>query len=89
MMFSRNAESTRLEMTYTVRLLERWRLTYPRIIQEVASIPHAPLLLGHHLLLVDATGVGVAVFRMLDRPACGRPASPSPAATRLATTRWG
>jgi hypothetical protein len=55
------------ETGYTVRHLERWRLPYPRIVQELANIVRRPPLLGHHQLLVDSTGVGVAVYQMLLR----------------------
>jgi hypothetical protein len=55
------------ERRYTVVHLERWRhVSYPEIIQEVASIVGRPTLNGHKLL-VDATGVGLPLVQLLTR----------------------
>lgn len=57
------------ENHYAIRAIKRWQgMTYPALVQEVRSLMNRPQL-KNATLIVDATGVGVAVadmFRMTD-----------------------
>jgi hypothetical protein len=55
------------ESLYRLTHLERWRIPYPDLVRVVGSALHSPPLAGHHQLVVDSTGVGVAVWQMLGR----------------------
>ena len=63
------------EPRYLVRHLERARgISYPQVVQRVATLMQTPPLLGHTRLVVDSTGVGMAVCDMMR--AANLPATP-------------
>ena len=68
----------RVEVSYLLRYLERVRLgtPYPEIVGRVRELVRNPQLEGRCTLVVDATGVGVAVVDMLRQADLGCPLVP-------------
>ena len=63
------------EPRYLVRHLERARgIPYPQVVQRVATLMYTARLHGHTRLIVDSTGVGMAVVDMMR--AANLPAKP-------------
>jgi hypothetical protein len=60
--------SDQVEDTFDVRHLQRLPLglSYPAVVQEVAMLLNRPPLVGNCELVIDATGVGVAVSDIFD-----------------------